>query len=57
MIGAVGECSKGRLGLITGRKTLPWGESWVGIGLDDGSPWASRTPRILTVEEIAALNQ
>lgn len=48
MIGKVGRCSKGRPGLITGRKTLDWGESWVGIALDDGDPkWASRDPEIL----------
>lgn len=46
-LGRVGVCSKGRPGLITGRKKLEWGLSWVGIGLDDGTPWASREPKIV----------
>jgi hypothetical protein len=46
-VGAVGRCGKGRPGLITGREELPWGLSWVGIGLDDGSRWASRQPTII----------
>ena len=36
-------CSKGRIGKVEDFKTLPWGESWVGTGLD-GTPWASRAP-------------
>jgi len=55
MIGKVGICSNGRPGLITHRKLLPWGESWVGIGLDNGSVWSSRSPRLLTVIELERL--
>jgi hypothetical protein len=54
-IGRVARCSKGRLGLITGRKQLAWGLSYVGIGLDDGTMWASRDPEFLGVDEVAGL--
>lgn len=48
LVGKVCRCSRGRPGLVTGRKALEWGESWVGIGLDDGDPqWASRRPTII----------
>lgn len=57
IIGRVGICSRGRPGLITHRKTLPWGESYVGIGLDDGTAWASRAPRLVTDEELVALSE
>jgi len=53
LIGKVGVCSKGRPGLITGRKELPWGLSWVGIGLDNGMAWSSRSPRLLPQDEVA----
>lgn len=47
--GKVAVCSKGRPGLVTGAKLLPWGPSWVGIGLDDGPiQWASRDPFVIT---------
>ena len=49
-------CSKGRPGVITGRKELEWGWSWVGIGLDDASPWASRNPRTMTLKEVTELS-
>lgn len=55
LIGKVGICSLGRPGLIVGRKQLPWGEAWVGIGLDGVGVWSSRNPRILTQDEIANL--
>lgn len=57
LVGLVGVCSKGRPGLITGRKELPWGLSWVGIGLDDGSAWSSRSPRKMTQYELVALSE
>ena len=41
--GRLAVCSKGRLGIVTGKRELPWGLSFVGIGLD-GKPWASREP-------------
>jgi hypothetical protein len=48
LTGTVCRCSKGRPGLITGRKELPWGESYVGIALDDGPwQWASRKPILI----------
>jgi hypothetical protein len=55
LTGCVAVCSRGRVGLITGKKELPWGLSWVGIGLDDGTEWASRNPRLLDAAEIAGL--
>lgn len=55
LIGRVGVCSRGRPGLITARKELPWGLSWVGIGLDDGTPWSSRSPRVMGMDELVAL--
>lgn len=57
MIGLVARCSSGRIGVVTGRKELPWGLSWVGIGLDDGTRWASRKPTILTAEELRQLGE
>ena len=36
LVGRVGRCSKGKLGLITHWKMLPWGLSWVGISLENG---------------------
>lgn len=45
--GCVARCSKGRFGYITDRVKLTWGWSWIGFGLDDGSPWASRDPEVI----------
>ena len=59
-IGHWAVCSIGRLGKIEGFKTLAWGESWVGTGID-GKPWASRHPRLLCeadasqIEALAAM--
>ena len=50
-IGLVCECSEGRIGVVTGRSTLPWGLSWVGIGLDNGSLWSGRDPKVIRVAE------
>ena len=48
MVGTVCRCSKGRPGLVTGQKKLPWGQSWVGIALDSGSwQWAARKPILI----------
>ncbi len=47
LIGKTAICSKGIKGKITGRKTLPWGLSWVGVAVDTGKPWASRNPTIV----------
>ncbi len=57
LVGLVAVCSRGRPGLVTGRKQLPWGLSWVGIGLDDGSAWSSRSPRKMTQDELVALSE
>ena len=44
-VGTVAVCSAGRVGIVLGRKKLPWGESWVGLAIDRISPlWASRNP-------------
>jgi len=55
LIGIPCWCSKGRPGLVTGREMLPWGWSYVGVGLDGKGPWASRKPEPLTKSEIAQL--
>lgn len=47
LIGKVGVCSIGEVGLIQDYVQLPWGWSWVGIKLTDGSSWASRSPIIV----------
>lgn len=51
LTGKIGVCSQGRIGRITGKKELPWGESWVGFGIFDGEPWASRDPRIVCPQD------
>lgn len=59
LIGKVGICGKGRPGLITGQKELPWGLSWIGDGLDGQGEWASRNPTIIanSVEEYNAAQE
>jgi hypothetical protein len=47
MLGQVCKCSKGRLGVVLGRKIMPWGSSWIGVGLDGGGLWASRNPVVV----------
>jgi hypothetical protein len=47
LTGKIGVCSDGMVGLIHGTATLPWGESYVGVKLIDGTPWASRAPYIV----------
>ena len=56
-IGTLGKCSLGLIGIITGRKKLPWGESWVGINLADGTQWATRNPTPVTEAELVALGE
>lgn len=51
-IGRWGVCSQGRIGHIEGKEILPWGESWVGTGLD-GTPWASRNPTVICEKDVA----
>ncbi len=46
-VGKVCRCSRGELGLVTGRKRLPWGTSWVGIPLKRTGMWSSRNPRVI----------
>ena len=57
LIGKVGMCSKGFPGLITERKELPWGLSWVGINLLNGEQWASRNPKMLSINDIRKLTK
>ncbi len=47
--GRVALCSKGRVGVITGRKKLPWGWSYIGIGInrDEDWRWAARRPWVV----------
>lgn len=48
LTGCVARCSGGQLGVVTGRKVLPWGLSWVGVAFERGAPmWASRNPDVL----------
>ena len=47
LIGKVAICGKDIIGVITGKKVLEWGESWIGERLDDGGPWASTRPKIV----------
>jgi hypothetical protein len=56
MVGRLALCSKGRLGIITGRKDLAWGLSWVGIGTD-GTEWASRDPKIVCAVDSALMSR
>ena len=56
LIGKWAMCSIGRLGKIEGRRTLEWGESWVGTGLD-GTPWASRNPKVLCDTDAAQIEK
>jgi hypothetical protein len=47
-IGCVALCSRGRPGLVCGRKELSWGISWTGFALDNGPIlWSSRRPRVI----------
>lgn len=54
MVGRMAVCSRGRVGVIRGRKALPWGESWVGVGLD-GTEWASRSPTLICGADAMAI--
>lgn len=53
IIGKVGIYSIGYIGLIQDCIEMPWGPSYVGVKLSDGSSWASRTPYIIadSIEE------
>ena len=47
LVGKVGKCASGRLGLITQKKTSKTlGDFWVGIGLDGLGTWQSNDPSI-----------
>jgi len=57
LIGQVARCSQGTLGLITHRKELPWGMSWVGIKLEPPfGPWASRSPTLVAWSDVVSLS-
>ena len=47
LIGKIAMCSKGVVGVITGRKKLDWGEAWIGERLEDSGNWSSKNPAIL----------
>lgn len=47
LIGKVAMCDRGVVGVITGRKKLDWGESWIGERIEDGGKWYSKNPAIL----------
>ncbi len=55
MIGKICRCSLGRPGIVLGRRRMPWGESWTGIGLDNGNLWLSREPVEMNPEEVNSL--
>lgn len=47
LVGKIGKCASGRLGLITQKKTSKTlGDFWVGIGLDGLGAWQSSDPSI-----------
>lgn len=54
LVGRWAVCRDGRIGRIEGQKRLPWGESWVGTGLD-GRPWASRQPLLISAADVTIL--
>ena len=47
LVGKVCVCSVGRAAVVVGKKKFPWGESWVGLGLDGKGTWASSNPVII----------
>ncbi len=47
MIGTIAVCSKGKLGIVTARRELPWGLSWTGVALDGSGLWSSRDPELI----------
>jgi hypothetical protein len=49
LVGRWAICGHGRIGLIEGRRQLPWGLAWVGTGVD-GRPWSSRWPTLVADE-------
>jgi hypothetical protein len=57
LIGKVGICSIGYIGVIKEYTEASWGWTWSGAKLDSGSSWASRTPYIIadSIEEFAEM--
>lgn len=47
LIGTVCCCSLGRIAIVSGRKKMPWGEAWVGVGFDGKGLWSSTSPVVL----------
>ncbi len=47
LVGKVCRCSRGELGLVTGRKRLPWGTAWVGVPLNRTGLWSSGDPKVV----------
>lgn len=45
--GKVGVCSVGRPFIITGKRTFPFGDAWVGVGFDGKGTVASTGPAII----------
>ena len=49
LVGKVCVNSIGSRGLVIGKKTFPFGESWVGFCLDGNGTWASRCAKPVVV--------
>ena len=47
MFGKVCACSLGRVGVVVAYGRVPWGESYVGMGLDGKGLWFSRKPIVI----------
>ncbi len=47
LVGKVARCSKGEIGLITGRSILPFKTFWIGIPLNRPGEWSARAPVIV----------
>ena len=47
LVGKVCVCSMGRLAVVLGRTTKPWGETCWGVGLDGKGIWFSRAPIVI----------
>jgi len=47
MFGKVCACSLGRIGVVVGFGRVPWGETYIGMGLDGKGLWFSRKPIVI----------
>ena len=47
LVGKICVCSVGRPFIVTGTKRFPWGDAWVGLGLDGKGTACSTSPCII----------